>query len=390
MIISVFLFIEFMSKRFIHFNNAGMGLPRKNIIKFVSSYLYNERRYGGYEFANRNKTKIKKFYTNLANLLNAKENEISFVSNTTLGWNLFFNSLSLTKKDEILIFENEYNSNYISILKRRKEIKRIVISKIDQHGLICEEDLKNKLSKNTKICSLQHISSQCGNKNKVEQICKIIKDFNPSIIILLDCCQSIGQVDIDVKKIDCDVIIGSGRKYLCGPRGTGFMYIKKYLKKKIDPIFEDMTTTFIDGKKIMAIENSRIFENFEQPIALKIGLSMAVEQILKFGVKKIEKKILSLSLYLRNELKKFKQIIFLECLNNLSGINTFYIKNIKTEYIFNILRKNSISTQISNQSVSYLYFKKNKIHEVIRVSLHYYNTKKEIDFFIKKIKNLLI
>ena len=207
---------------------------------------------------------------------------------------------------------------------------------------------------------------------------------------MLDCCQSIGQVDIDVKKIDCDVIIGSGRKYLCGPRGTGFMYIKKYLKKKIDPIFEDMTTTFIDGKKIMAIENSRIFENFEQPIALKIGLSMAVEQILKFGVKKIEKKILSLSLYLRNGLKKFKQIIFLECLNNLSGINTFYIKNIKTEYIFNILRKNSISTQISNQSVSYLYFKKNKIHEVIRVSLHYYNTKKEIDFFIKKIKNLLI
>ena len=77
-------------------------------------------------------------------------------------------------------------------------------------------------------------------------------------------------------------------------------------------------------------------------------------------------------------------------MDNLSGINTFYIKDIETAYIYKFLKKNYINTQISDDSVSYLYFKRKRIKNVIRVSLHYYNTKKEIDFFIKKIKNLLI
>ena len=118
-----------MNRTIIHFNNAGTGIQSKRIIKSISSYLNNERKYGGYEFAERFKKETNKLYINLATLLNAKKDEISFIPNTTLGWNLLFSSLSLSKRDEILIFENEYNSNYISILKRKKEFKKIVISK---------------------------------------------------------------------------------------------------------------------------------------------------------------------------------------------------------------------------------------------------------------------
>ncbi len=380
-----------MSRNLIHFNNAGTGISNINIIKLISSYMRKEKMYGGYEIAERYSKKIQKLYLNLGRLLNSNKNEVSFIPNTTLGWNLIFSSLKFTKNDEILIFENEYNSNYISMLKRKRDIKKIVISKIDCDGLICEKDFLKNLSKFTKVCSLQHISSQCGNKINIKRICKIIKEYNPNIVIILDCCQSVGQVEINVKSIGCDVLIGSGRKYLCGPRGTGFIYIRNKLRKKIIPVFEDMSTTSIKKNHQLEIRNdSKIFETFEQSIALKLGLSKAVENLLKIGIKKIERKILSLSLHLRKELEKFRQIIFLECMDNLSGINTFYIKDIETAYIYKFLKKNYINTQISDDSVSYLYFKRKRIKNVIRVSLHYYNTKKEIDFFIKKIKNLLI
>ena len=379
-----------MNKTIIHFNNAGTGIQSKRIINSISSYLKNERKYGGYEFAERFKKETDKLYINLATLLNAKEDEISFIPNTTLGWNLLFSSLSLNKKDEILIFENEYNSNYISLLKRKNEFRKIVISKIDANGLICEKDLLKNLTRNTKICSLLHISSQCGNKIDIVKICKIIKGYNSKIIIILDCCQSVGQADINVKKIGCDIAVGSGRKYLCGPRGTGFIYVNKHFKSLFKPVFEDMSSTLIKQNKLVYKKESKFFESFEQPLSLKLGLSKAVNEILNLGIEKIETKILSLSKYLRDNLNDYKQIIFLENKNNLSGINTFYIKGLSTKVVHLYLKQNNINTQISNEEVSYLYFQKIKVRSVIRLSFHHYNTKKEINFFIKKIKNLLV
>ena len=379
-----------MNRTIIHFNNAGTGIQSKRIIKSISSYLNNERKYGGYEFAERFKKETNKLYINLATLLNAKKDEISFIPNTTLGWNLLFSSLSLSKRDEILIFENEYNSNYISILKRKKEFKKIVISKIDAKGLVCEKDLLKNMTRNTKICSLQHISSQCGNKIDVVKICKTIKEYNSKIIIILDCCQSVGQADINVRKIGCDIAVGSGRKYLCGPRGTGFIYINKDFKSLLKPIFEDMSSTLIKQNELVFKKRSKFFESFEQPLSLKLGLSNAVNEILKLGIQRIEAKILSLSKYLRENLNNYKQIIFLENKNNLSGINTFYIKGFNTKVVHQYLKQNNINTQISDAEVSYLYFHKIKVGSVIRLSLHYYNTKKEINFFIKIIKNLLV
>lgn len=379
-----------MNRTVIHFNNAGTGVQSKRIIKSISLYLKNERKYGGYEFAEKFKKETNKLYINLAKLLNAKEDEISFIPNTTLGWNLLFSSLSLSKRDEILIFENEYNSNYISILKRKKEFGKIVISKIDPNGLICEKDLLKNLTRNTKICSLQHISSQCGNKIDVVKVCKIIKEFNSKIIIILDCCQSVGQANINVRKIGCDIAVGSGRKYLCGPRGTGFIYINRDFKSLFKPIFEDMSSTLIKQNKLVYKKKSKFFESFEQPLSLKLGLSNAVNEILNLGIQKIEIKILSLSKYLRENLNEYKRIIFLENKNNLSGINTFYIKGLNTKVVHHYLKQNNINTQISNEEVSYLYFHRIKVRSVIRLSLHHYNTKKEINFFIKKIKNLLV
>ena len=194
-----------------------------------------------------NKKKINCFYNNLSKLINCKYKEISFLTSTTLAWNLFFNSLKIDKNQNILIFENEYGSNLIYYKNKRHNIKIVNIKK---NGKVCFEDLKKKINKNTKVLSLCHVASQCGNRIDAEKIFNYVKQLFPEVICVLDACQSIGQIEVDVKKINCDVLVGSGRKYLRGPRGTGFIYINDKIREKINPMILDMKNAEIIGDKI--------------------------------------------------------------------------------------------------------------------------------------------
>ena len=188
----------------IHFNNAGSSLSKKIVLSKINNYLLLEKKIGGYEAQDLKHKLLNRFYTNVSNLINADESEISFLSNSTLAWNLVFNSIQLNLNDNIIIFENEYSSNYISILKRRKLFNKLLIIKINKQGLIDLDDLEKKVDTKTKLLSVNHIASQSGNLFPIKQIGKILKSKNKNAIYIVDGCQSTGQVKIDVKDINCD------------------------------------------------------------------------------------------------------------------------------------------------------------------------------------------
>ena len=152
--------------------------------------------------------KLDKF-ENLSKLINCKPYEISFISNTTLGFNLFINSLKKFKNYNVVIFSNEYESNLICLVNNKINFK---IVKIDENGDFNIDELKSKIDKKTLFVNLCHINSDIGNEN-CKDIGKIIKSINPNIIYSIDACQSIGHIDINVKKLRCDVLIGSGRNF---------------------------------------------------------------------------------------------------------------------------------------------------------------------------------
>ena len=371
--------------KYINFNNAGSSKPLNAVNKEINSFLEIEKKYGGYYAVLKYKKKINCFYNNLSKLINCKHKELSFLTSTTLAWNLFFNSLKVDKNQNILIFENEYGSNLIYYKNKRYNIK---IVKIKKNGKVCFEDLKKKINKNTKVVSLCHVASQCGNRIEAEKIFNCVKELFPEVICVLDACQSIGQIEVDVKKINCDVLVGSGRKYLRGPRGTGFIYMNDKIRKKIKPMILDMKNAEIIGDKIK-INKSNIFENFEFSPSLQLGFSKAIEKVNKYGINKIEQNIISKSKYFRKKLENFNQITFFENIDTLTGINTLRIKGIDSVQIYTYLLSKKILCSITRPSSSLLYFQKIKVKDLLRISFHQYNSYDDINYLVKCLIDLI-
>ena len=371
--------------KYINFNNAGSSKPLNIVKKEINSFLEIENNYGGYYAVVKFKNKLNCFYNNLSKLINCKQKEISFLTSTTLAWNLFFNSLKINKNQNILIFENEYGSNLIYYKNKRHNIKIVNIKK---NGKVCFEDLKKKINKYTKVVSLCHVATHSGNKIEAEKICNYVKELFPEVICVIDACQSIGQVEVDVKKINCDVLVGSGRKYLRGPRGTGFIYINDKITNQISPMILDMKNSEIIGDKIK-INKSNIFENFEFSPSLQVGLGKAIERVNKYGIYKIERNIIKKSKYFRKKLENFNQITFFENLNTLTGINTLKIKGLSSLKIYTYLLSKGILCSISKYSSSLFYFKKIKVNDLIRISIHQYNSYDDINYLVKCLIDLI-
>ena len=371
--------------KYINFNNAGSSKPLNVVNKEINSFLEIEKNYGGYYAVLKYKKKINAFYNNLSKLINCKKKEISFLTSTTLAWNLFFNSLQVDKNQNILIFENEYGSNLIYYKNKRHNIK---IVKIKKNGKVCFEDLKKKINKNTKVVSLCHVASQCGNRIEAEKIFNYVKQLFPEVICVLDACQSIGQVEVDVKKINCDVLVGSGRKYLRGPRGTGFIYINDKIREKINPMILYMKNAEIIRNKIK-INKSNVFENFEFSPSLQLGFSKAIEKVNNYGIYKIEQNIISKSKYFRKKLENFHQITFFENIDTLTGINTLKIKGIDSLQIYTYLLSKRILSSVTKSSSSLLYFKKLQVKDLLRISFHQYNSYDDINYLVKCLIDLI-
>ena len=213
---------------YINLNNAGSSKTFKSTNKAILKYLELEDKYGGYHCADLLSYKLNKFYLYLSKLINCKSSEISFIANTTLGFNLFINSLKKSKDYNVVIFSNEYESNMICLVNNKINYK---IVKINENGDFDIDELKAKIDKKTLLVNLCHITSNNGNENPAQEIGRIIKSINSKIIYSIDACQSVGHINVDVKKFQCDILIGSGRKFLRGPRGTGFIYLKNIKKK---------------------------------------------------------------------------------------------------------------------------------------------------------------
>ena len=374
-----------MFLRYINFNNAGCSKPYPLVNNEINNFLEKEKKYGGYFAAEKFKEEIDSFYVNLSRLINCESSEISFLTSTTLAWNFFFNSISILKNENIIILDNEYGSNLIFFKNNNFNIK---VVKILKDGQVCFEDLKRKINENTKFVCVCHIASQCGDIINIEKIGSFIKKMNSEILYVVDACQSIGHININVKKINCDVLVGSGRKYLRGPRGTGFIYVKKKLQSKLKPLILDLKNSFIHKKKVK-IKEKRIFENFEYSPALKLGLNKALEKINLSKMNRIELNIKSKSLYFREKLNQFDEICFFENENCISGINTLQIKGVSPLKTYEYLLRKKILTSVCNKIVSDIYFEKHNIDSVLRISIHDYNKKTEINYLIKCLIDLI-
>jgi selenocysteine lyase/cysteine desulfurase len=218
----------------IHFNNAGAALMPIPVSDLLHEYLQKEERYGGYETAEREIGTLESFYQVSAKLLNCTADEIAYVENATRAWDMAFYAFKFRRGDRILTTLAEYGSNVIAYDQQAERYGvEVVFVPNDVHGQIDVAALENMIDGRVRLISITHIPTGGCLVNPAAAVGRIAKAAG--IPFLLDSCQGVGQIPIDVEAIGCDIVCGTGRKYLRGPRGTGLLYVRRDLIEQLEP-----------------------------------------------------------------------------------------------------------------------------------------------------------
>ncbi len=362
----------------IHFNNAGASLMPKSVSETIVSYLDKESNYGGYETARKYRRELDQVYPNIADFINADSQEIALQQNATMAWNMAFFSIPFEDGDRILTSVSEYASNYIAYLKLQKQIDiSIDVIPNTESGETSIAALFDMMDDRVKLISITHIPTNSGLVNPVEEIGQIAKQH--SCYYLVDACQSVGQYPVDVKKIGCDMLSATGRKYLRGPRGTGFLYVDNDVVSELTPPFLDLhSAEWTSENKYNIRDDARRFENWETNYAGVMGLSKAISDANELGIENIWQRIQMLANHLRNKLSDIDGVTVQDIGNVQGGIVTFTVNGTSAQEIQDRLSEHNINVSTSGKSSTLLDMNRRNLDEVIRASVHYYNTEKEI------------
>lgn len=367
----------------LHFNNAGCSLAPQSVMDSVLAHLQLEQQLGGYEAADQAAGKIEKFYQAFANLLHCEPAEIAYIENATRAWDMAFYAIPFQPGDQVLTGQSEYASNLLGMrqLQERRGIEIVVVPNNDK-GTLCLDTLARRINDRTRLIALTHVASQVGTIQPAEQVGHLAREHG--ILYLLDACQSAGQLPLDTQQIQCDLLTGTGRKYLRGPRGTGFLYVRKAILEQLEPPFIDQHSATWSGETSFRFrDDARRFENWECFVAGKIGLGAAVDYACQLGLGAIRERIARLAKILTEQLADVPGVTVHEHIDNLSGIITFSHGGEPASELQQRLRGSGINTSVARQASSKFDARLRNVGDVNRASLHYYNTEQEIERFIE-------
>ena len=366
----------------LHLNAAGSALPSQRTLDATLGHLRLEAEIGGYEAADRARETLDGFYPSVARLIGAEAGEIAFIENATRAWDMAFYSLEFKPEDRILTCVSEYSSNYISYLQVAKKTgAEVVVVPDDKHGQIDLGALERAIDKRTKLVSISHVPTQGGLVQPAEAVGKITNDAG--VLYMLDACQSVGQLPVDVNKIGCDFLSMTGRKYLRGPRGTGFLYAKARTTSHIEPVFLDNhAARWTDDNAYTVMGDAKRFENWERYFAGVIGLKVATDQANELGMDAIWIRLRELADGLRTRLATLKGVTLTDLGQVRGAIVTFTVEGADHNALKMALRAQAINVSVSTQFSSRLDLKGRGLLNVLRASVHVYNTEAELDRFV--------
>jgi cysteine desulfurase / selenocysteine lyase len=373
----------------VHFNNAGAALMPRPVLEATIAHLQLEAQIGGYEAAARAHDAVERVYDAAATLLGCHREDIAIVENATRAWDMAFYSVPLRPGERILTAMAEYASNYIAFLQvARKTGAVIEVIPNDAHGQISIEALRCAIDDRVKLIAITHVPTNGGLVNPAAAVGKVARDAG--VLYLLDACQSVGQMPIDVDVLGCDMLSATGRKYLRGPRATGFLYVRREVLERLEPPFLDLHAAHWVGRDRFELRpDARRFENWETYYAGKIGLGVAIDYALHWGLEAIWSRVSGLAEALRLRLSTIPGVAVRDLGVERCGIVSFTVEGKDPEAIHRALAEHHINVTVSRLTSTRLDMEARGLSSVVRASVHYFNTEAEVERFCTILASLL-
>lgn len=375
-----------------HFNNAGASLMSAPVADRLHDWLRDEERRGGYEVAAERADELERFYGAAARLLNCAPEEVAYVENATRAWNMAFYGMRFAPGDRVLTARSEYGSNVIALLQQALRCGIVVeFMEDDASGAVDVAALARRLAdraRPVRLIALTHIPTGNGLVNDAAGVGRVARAAG--VPYLLDACQSLGQLPVDVAAIGCDMLSGTGRKFLRGPRGTGLLYVRRAFLDALDPPFLDQhAAELVSPSRYVLRDDARRFECWERYCAGQAALALAMDQACDLGLARIERRVRALAGYLRERLAALPGVEVTDGGRERCAIVTFRTTAMGAAAVKAALARRRVNVSVATGPGNLVWFQAHGLDAVVRASVHCYNTREEIDLLLHALAAVL-
>jgi len=368
-----------------HFNNAGASLMPRPVLDTVTGYLEEETRLGGYETAAKRGEAIEAVYESLASLIGSSDSEIALADSATRAWDLAFTGMRFSEGDRILTTTSEYASNVIAFLQVA-ERAGVAVEVIPDRptGEIDVDALDAMIDDRVRLIAINHVPTNSGLVNPAADVGRVANDHR--VPYLLDACQSVGQMPIDVEEIGCDLLSATSRKFLRGPRGAGFLYVSERMLDQLDPMVLDLHGARWEASDRYEMRpDARRFELWERSPALVLGMGRAASYAMEVGLEQIWERVLELGEMLRRGLSDVEGVIVRDIGSVQGAIVTFTVAGHEAETVREALHAQAINVSVTTPYSARFDAESRDLPNLVRASVHYFNTEDEIDRLVAAV-----
>lgn len=377
----------------IHLNNAGAALMPRPVSDAIRNHIDLETEIGGYEAAAAREDAIARCYDAVAALCGARAENIAFTSSATAAFMQAISGHAFQPGDVLITSRLDYTSYQIQYLSLAERYGVQVVHAPDlPEGGIDPDGVRTLLRQHPtcRFVSVSWIPTHAGTIQDVGAVGELCEAAG--VPYHVDACQAIGQLPIDLTTLRCDYLSATGRKFLRGPRGTGFLYVAdRALARGARPLFIDMRgAVWSSPDTFTPVNGARRFEEWEFAYALLLGLGEAARYASAAGVQAGGLRARALATHIRERLAAMDGVTVLDRGTQLSALVTASFAGVDGGDIANALAQRRINVVATRRWFGLLDFGPRGVESGIRISPHYYNTIEEADTLLAALREVYV